>query len=264
MPGAKGVRQMVRLILKFNEAVIKEIPIEKEIMTIGRKKENDIDIDNMAVSGKHAKIIREGDAYIIHDLNSLNGTFVNGSKITKTRLTNNDQIIVGKHTLVFKDDSIPERKGPVVTAADLSATGETVILDTRKQRELLSHAAPKPPAPSKPAPTSTPPASPTRVAVAEKVGVIAIVAGESAPREVFLTKRLNTIGKSREADIRVGGFFVGKTAALINHRAQGYFLSYSEGISKPKVNGKSVTTQVQLNDGDQIRLGNTTMHFFLR
>jgi pSer/pThr/pTyr-binding forkhead associated (FHA) protein len=255
---------MVKLILKFNEAVIKEIPIEKEVITIGRKKDNDINIDNMAVSGKHAKIIREGDAYIIYDLNSLNGTFINGAKITKTRLTNNDQIIIGKHTLVFKDDSVPDRKGPAVTASDLSASGETVILDTRKQRELLSHAAPKPPAPSRPVPSSPPPASPAQPAPSEKIAVIAIVAGQGAPREIHLSKRLTILGKNRDADIRIRGFFVGKIAALINRRPQGYFLSYSEGMSKPKVNGKAVTTQVQLNDGDQIKIGNTTMHFLLR
>ncbi len=254
---------MVKLILKFNEAVIKEIPVEKDAITIGRSEENDITIDNMAVSGKHAKIIHEGDAYILYDLNSLNGTFVNGAKVSKTSLKNNDQIIIGKHTLIFKDDSAPERKAPI-TPSDMSATGETVILDTRKQRELLSQAAPQQPAPSKPAPPAAPSAPPPKPRPQEKTGVIAIISGQGAPREVDLSKRLTILGKSSDADIRVGGLFVGKTAALINRRPQGYFLSYSEGMSKPKVNGKSMTTQLQLNDGDQIELGNTKMQFYLR
>lgn len=255
---------MVKLILKFNEAVIKEIPIEKDTLTIGRKEENDIMIDNMAVSGKHAKIIREGDAYILYDLNSLNGTFVNGAKISKTRLKNKDQIIIGKHTIIFKDEAVPERKGPAITPSDMAATGETVILDTRKQRELLSQAAPEQPAPARPAPAAAPAPPPPQPRPPEKIGVIAIISGHSAPRELDLTKRLTILGKSSEADIRVGGFFVGKTAALINRRPQGYFLSHSEGMSKPKVNGKAVTTQVQLNDGDHIELGDTKMQFYLR
>ncbi|MBW2146643.1 MAG: FHA domain-containing protein [Deltaproteobacteria bacterium] len=254
---------MVKLILKFNEAVIKEIPIETEAVTIGRSEENDITIDNMAVSGKHAKLIHEGDAYILYDLNSLNGTFVNGAKTSKTSLKNNDQIIIGKHTLIFKDDSFPEKKAPI-TSSDMSATGETIILDTRKQRELLSQAAPEQVVPSKPAPASAPLAPPSKPRPQEKIGVIAVITGHSAPRELDLTKRLTILGKSSDADIRVGGLFVGKTAALINRRPQGYFLSYSEGISKPKVNGKSVTSQVQLNDGDQIELGDSKMQFYIR
>ena len=255
---------MVKLILKFNEAIIKEIPIEKEAILIGRKEENDIPIDNMAVSGKHAKIIYEGDAYILYDLNSLNGTFVNGAKITKTRLKNNDQIIIGKHTLIFKDDSVPDKKSPPIASSDLYATGETVILDTRKQRELLSKATTEQPAPSRPDPTGAPATAPPQPRPSEKIAVIAIISGQSAPREVDLNKRLTTVGKSSDADIRVGGFFVGKTAALINRRPQGYFLTYSQGISKPKVNGKTVITQVQLNDGDRIEIGDTRMHFYLR
>jgi len=255
---------MVKLILKFNEAIIKEIPIEKEALTIGRKEENDITIDNMAVSGKHAKIIHEGDSCILYDLNSLNGTFVNGVKTSKTSLKNNDQIIIGKHTLIFKDDSAPEKKGPVITSSEMSATGETVILDTRKQRELLSQIAPEQPAPSPPGPTVRPSAAPAQPRPSEKIGVVAIISGQSAPREVELTKRLTVLGKSSNVDIRVGGFFVGKTAVLINRRPQGYFLSYSEGLSKPKVNGKAVTTQVQLTDGDQIEIGDTKMHFYIR
>jgi pSer/pThr/pTyr-binding forkhead associated (FHA) protein len=77
---------MATVMLKFKEAVIKEIPLEKETTTIGRKEDNDIHIDNHAVSGHHARILREKDNFFIEDLGSLNGTFVNGFKITKQEL----------------------------------------------------------------------------------------------------------------------------------------------------------------------------------
>ncbi len=67
---------MAKVLLKFKEAVLKEIPLEKEATTIGRKEENDIVIDNQAVSGHHAKIMQEGGSFFIEDLSSLNGTFV--------------------------------------------------------------------------------------------------------------------------------------------------------------------------------------------
>lgn len=240
---------MAKFILKFNEAVIKEIPIEKDVVSIGRKEENDIHIDNMAVSGRHAKLVLEGDSHILYDLNSLNGTFVNGVKISKAKLKNNDQIIIGKHTLIFKEEE-EEKKRPMISPEELSATGETVILDTRKQRELLAQ---KPPKAAK--------APPARE---EKIGVITVISGGSGPREVELTKRLTILGKASDVDIKCSGFFVGKTAAIINRRPNGYFLSYSEGMAKPKVNGKTVEGQIMLKDGDQIEIGGTRMQFYYK
>ncbi len=71
---------MAKLVLKFKEAVIKEIEFDKDQVTIGRKPENDVAIDNLAVSGFHAKIFRENDAYVLEDMGSLNGSYVNGER----------------------------------------------------------------------------------------------------------------------------------------------------------------------------------------
>jgi pSer/pThr/pTyr-binding forkhead associated (FHA) protein len=91
-------------------------------------------------------------------------------------------------------------------------------------------------------------------------GSLTIIAG-ATPEIIELTKRMTTLGKSNDSDIRCSGLLVGKTAALINKRPNGYFLAYREGLKKPEVNGEAVHTQVQLQDGDEINIGNTKMTF---
>ena len=90
---------MLRIILKFNSTVLKELKIDQDEIIIGRDSGNDIQIDNVAVSREHAKIIRGPNYYLIEDLNSTNGTFVNGKKISKKFLKEDDEISIGKHSL---------------------------------------------------------------------------------------------------------------------------------------------------------------------
>jgi pSer/pThr/pTyr-binding forkhead associated (FHA) protein len=90
---------MLRIILKFNSTVIKELKIDQDKIIIGRDLGNDVQIDNIAVSREHAKIIRGPNYYLIEDLNSTNGTFVNGKKINKKFLKEDDEISIGKHSL---------------------------------------------------------------------------------------------------------------------------------------------------------------------
>lgn len=90
---------MFRIIVKFNNTVLKEIKIDQDVIVIGRDPGNDIQVDNMAVSREHARIIKEQNYYLIEDLKSTNGTFVNGKKINKKFLTKDDEISIGKHIL---------------------------------------------------------------------------------------------------------------------------------------------------------------------
>ena len=96
---------MAQLTLKFKELVLKEIPLEGDSRTIGREPGNDVVVENLLVSGFHARIDLAGKDYILTDLQSKNGTFVNGERITSTKLKNGDQILIGKHLLVFNLDS---------------------------------------------------------------------------------------------------------------------------------------------------------------
>jgi pSer/pThr/pTyr-binding forkhead associated (FHA) protein len=99
---------VLRIILKFNNTVLRELKIDQDEIIIGRDASNDIQIDNMAVSREHAKIVTGPDYYFIEDLNSTNGTFVNGKKIKKKFLKEDDEISIGKHALQIFLEENPE------------------------------------------------------------------------------------------------------------------------------------------------------------
>ena len=110
---------MLRIILKFNSTVIKELKIDQDEIIIGRDSGNDVQIDNVAVSREHAKIIRGQNYYLIEDLNSTNGTFVNGKKINKKYLKEDDEISIGKHSLqIILEEHPAIRKGEKIKGID--------------------------------------------------------------------------------------------------------------------------------------------------
>ena len=92
---------MIQIQLKFKDDVLKIIESDMDEITIGRKKKNTIQIDNLQVSNKHARIVKHGSNYFIEDLKSTNGTFLNNEKITKEPVRDKDIITIGKHTLVI-------------------------------------------------------------------------------------------------------------------------------------------------------------------
>jgi len=238
---------MPKLILKFKEAVLKEYALEDEMVTIGRVDDNTIKVDNMAVSSHHAKLIRENGDFVLIDLNSLNGTFVNGQKISKWILKNNDFITIGKHTLVYIDERVP-KKSPLSGTSELRSPEGTVMLDMRTQQQLLEEAAAKKGVDK----------------VGELVGALTFISDSKGQGEIDLSKRITMIGKGKEAEIKIKGLFLPNISAVISRRPAGYFLSHSEGRAIPKVNGESVKGQVKLKDGDIIELAGLKMQFFLK
>jgi len=91
---------MLKIELKFKDSVLKTIGFDKEVITIGRHSKNDIQIDSLSVSSQHARIVKYHGKYLIEDLNSTNGTYLNKKKISKEKLADNDVITIGKHTLI--------------------------------------------------------------------------------------------------------------------------------------------------------------------
>jgi len=122
---------MAKFILKYDKKKLKEIPIDKETVTIGRMEDNDVVIDNLAVSRHHARLVREKDKYYLEDLSSHNGTFVNDERIIKCELNEGDNILIGKHILTFIREIEEDQKRIKLPSADT-----TVLLDTKKHREL--------------------------------------------------------------------------------------------------------------------------------
>jgi pSer/pThr/pTyr-binding forkhead associated (FHA) protein len=231
---------MARVLLKFKEALIKEIPLDKPVITIGRKAENDIVIDNQAVSGFHAKILAEGEAFAIEDLGSLNGTFVNGQRVTKIDLDNGDIVLIGIHSLEVDCPSRREgdRQGQAVRGRSMD---ETMVIDPASQKRMLE----------------------ATTKAEEVLGGFVVIEGSTEKREYELKDRVVTIGKDESAAIRLKGFFAPAVAALVNRRKEGYFMTPASGKSF-KVNGQDVKTKYDLKDGDLVEVGNLKMQFFIK
>ncbi len=126
---------MARLILMFNKQVVKEYPLDKEGVTIGRNEDNTIVVDNLAVSGYHARIDLAGKDHILTDLQSTNGTFVNDKKVVSHKLSHGDNVIVGKHVILFVGTG---REAEAKTDQQKVDMDKTMMLDTAKQKELLA------------------------------------------------------------------------------------------------------------------------------
>ena len=235
---------MAKLILSMDGLVLKEISLSKERTTIGRKPHNDIQIDNLAVSGEHAVIVTILNDSFLEDLGSTNGTLVNGAPIKKHFLQPNDVIELGKYKLKYINEA-PK----AAAAADFE---KTMVL----RPGMMPKPAPAAAAPASMAtaamPAAAAPAAPPAAAPA-KQGAIQLLSGANAGKELLLTKALTTLGKP------------GVQVAVITRRPQGYFITHVEGASFPIVNGKTLDAQAHpLNDHDVIEIAGTKMEFFYK
>jgi pSer/pThr/pTyr-binding forkhead associated (FHA) protein len=122
---------MLTIELKFNNAVLKSLDTDKEVITIGRNVKNDIQIDNLSVSKQHARIVKHQGKYFIEDMKSTNGTYLNEKKIAKEKLTNNDVITIGKHTLLAILEKQP------VESSQQDIINDTMMLTTEKHKQML-------------------------------------------------------------------------------------------------------------------------------
>jgi len=121
--------------MKFKDTVLKDIQCGKEEITIGRNKDNDIQIENLAVSGRHARIKKHRNDYFIEDLKSTNGTFLNEKRISKEVLKNNDAVTIGKHTLsILLEKNKNDHQGLNVCRNEMN---KTMKLDTRHHKEMI-------------------------------------------------------------------------------------------------------------------------------
>ncbi|MDY7036709.1 MAG: FHA domain-containing protein [Thermodesulfobacteriota bacterium] len=232
---------MARFILTFNKQVVKEFPFIKDSITIGRKEDNTIIVDNLAVSGYHARVDKAGSDFILTDLQSTNGTFVNKEKIVSHKLSHGDNIIIGKHIILF----VASEEGEDKVKEEKMDMDKTMMLDTAKQRELLAKQKDT-------AQIQKPP---------EKIGAINFI-DSSGIGEIDLTKKLTKIGKADTSEIKLSGMLMGSTAATISRRPSGYSISFAGGLTKLKVNGEVIKESIQLKDFDTIELGSYKFQFY--
>lgn len=231
---------MARLILMFNKQVVKEYPLQKESVTIGRNEDNVITIDNLAVSGYHARIDGAGSDYILTDLQSTNGTFVNDKKIVSHKLSHGDNVIVGKHVILFVGTG---KEADIQSQDKKMDMDKTMMLDTAKQKELLAKQQ----------------GALQATKAAQKIGVVSFIEGADLG-EIELSKKLTKIGKADTSEIKLPGMFMPATAATISRRPSGYVITSMGG--KLKVNGEVVKDNVALKEFDTIEIGKIKFQFY--
>ena len=250
-----------KLILSLDGALIQDYALEKERMTIGRKADNDIVINNLAVSGQHAAIVTILNDSFMEDLDSTNGVVVNGMPVKKHFLQNNDVIEIGKYNLKYLNDHVsqtsaaefektmimraPLAPSPVEKSGDTGYFQSPSVIEPERMAasEVAPEAAPQAASPVPPAPV-TPPS--VRAA-------IQVLNGPNTGKELELVKGLTTLGKP------------GVQVAVLTRRPQGFFITHVEGKSHPYVNGELLGAHpCQLKDHDLIELAGVKMEFFFK
>ncbi len=235
---------MARLILSLEGQVMAEYNMNKERYTVGRLPDNDIRIDNAAVSGHHSLIINILNDSFLEDLNSTNGTYVNGKLIKKHALQHGDVITVGHHQLRFVEDDETQDEFEKTMVIQPSARP---LEKVQTARAAVERAAPQ---------GMTPSESAARHADAHalKKAKLQVLSGAFAGRELELNKALTTLGRP------------GVQVAAITRRADGYFIVHvdsDKGENFPLVNGASIGPQARrLSDNDVIQLAGVKMGFF--
>jgi pSer/pThr/pTyr-binding forkhead associated (FHA) protein len=234
---------MIKLILTFDGNIVKDYHFVEGIpLTIGRHEKNLIYIPNPSVSSKHAIIKPADNGYLLKDLHSKNGTFVNKKFINSHWLKHGDIITIGKHTIEFSiatDEAIPNTHE--IKSLDMSQTVEikTGKFSDMRVDSFLSAALGK--------------------HEKEQNGLLTYLKGGEGI--VKITNKMTRIGKSATSDIIIRGLFIGKNAITLSKRPNGIYLSYDGGFLKPKVNGRIVKNSIILKDFDQIKLGSIEMKF---
>ncbi|HEX8962363.1 MAG TPA: FHA domain-containing protein [Rhodocyclaceae bacterium] len=247
---------MAKLILSMESMVLKEIPLTKERMTIGRKPHNDIQIDNLAISGEHAVVVTVLNDSFLEDLHSTNGTFVNGKSVEKHFLQNGDVIELGKYRLKFVSE-VPAQ-APAGAAAPPPADFEkTMVLRpdmVHKTTEQIQQKAMGDTQVGFKAAAAAPAPAPAAAAPVLPPAAVQILSGANTGKELELTKTLTTLGKP------------GVQVAVIARRPHGYFITHVEGASFPVVAGVTLEANKPhpLKDHDIIELAGVKMEFFFK
>lgn len=243
---------MPKLVLKFENAVLKELPIGAREVSIGRAPDNALVIDNPAVSHYHARIFSEQGRLMLEDFGSLNGTFVNGQRAKMVAVNPGDSIAIGKHTLIISGsgdlDGFAAWTGATKSAAP--RINETVMLGTKARHDFLQQVA---------AIGESAQVAPSRL----KIPTLVVVRGKTDKPEYTLTDKLTVIGRSPMASVKLKGWFAPRAAAQISRREDNaYYLSAADKL--PSVNGYPALHATKLASGDVIEVAGIQLQFLYR
>jgi hypothetical protein len=225
---------LAKLVLSLNGSVLNQVFIDQACLTIGRGTDNDIVIADPLLSRLHARVVSVGEDHIVEDLQSSNGTLVNGRALVRKILRHRDVVGLGSHSLCYLNTRL---------AGDIDL-----------ERTMLIQALPLAGGPAAPAPADAAPA--IRAARAWlPVGSVKVLAGAGTP----------AVGERLRLDRVVTTFGIpGEQLVVIGRRPQGYFLTHVEGPRLPRINRRAITAEAHaLHDGDQIDAAGYRLEFRL-
>lgn len=243
---------MAKLVLKFENSVLKELPVGSKEVSIGRSPENGLVIDNPAVSHYHARVFNEEGRLMLEDFGSMNGTFVNGQRVKMVTLKPGDSVGIGKHTIVISESREMDGFATGNTAVKPAAPkiNETVMLDTKERREFLQKVA---------AVGESSQVAPSRL----KVPTLVVRKGRTNQHEYALNDKLTVVGRSGMATVKLKGWFAPKAAAQITRREDNsYYIGAGDKV--PAVNGQPVLHPTKLESGDVISVAGIELEFIYR
>jgi hypothetical protein len=255
---------MPKLILQLEGHVLKEYDIGT-MATIGRLPDNRIMIESAAVSSHHACVFRDGDQFVVEDLQSTNGTFVNGTRVSRRALQHGDIVLVGQHQIVLDQLALAE---PAADSEEHSVPnhGETMFLDARpllgklggaeahRKYEALSARLMDVEAHRRQVRAATPAS-----AAEADAAILRVIAGRADQSEYKLEGHTSVIGKSKSSAVRLRGWFKPKMAVAITRNRQGYVATRLGGYMLIK--GQPVRGRHELKDGDVLEVCGLVLEF---
>lgn len=215
---------------------IRVCELSRTPFTIGRAQGNDLCLEDLALSARHARIIMVQDRPFIEDLGSAGGTFVNEQRIERHQLRDADRVRLGTHHFVFRED--PRAAAGSASLQGRQAGDKTLALSPRPERA---------------------PHSPNH-----QVGTVEILSGQTGQAQYLLTRPLSLVGAQDDAVITLTGWFAPKTAAMISRRHEGYAVSQTESGKRILINGRVAQGEQALRHGDVVEVAGITMRFLLR
>ncbi|WP_447977744.1 FHA domain-containing protein [Candidatus Nitrospira bockiana] len=227
--------QRPKIIVTYNESIVTELELEGEEVTIGRKPGNTLVLDDAAVSGQHARVVKIQSVFFLEDLKSTNGTFINETRIDRQQLKDRDVVSIGKHRLLFREHNAQALRHGSPDSVD---PDKTVILKGQRRGEMGNETC--------------------------RIAVLQVVGGKTDRKEYHLNSKLTIIGAQDNAAVKLRGWFAPKVAAMIGRRGEGYYITASEEGRKVQVNDRPVRGQSDLNDGDLIEVAGVKLYFCLK
>jgi len=235
---------MASLTVQFDDQVLKAYTLAPT-MTIGRQPDNAVVIDGPAVSSHHACVFHEGNDFIVEDLQSTNGTFVNDARVIRQVLRHGDVVLIGKHKLVFDLQAAGEATS--AEAGTQTSNSETVFLDPKQHPRLLAIVMNAEARAKEAAPT------------ASRLGVLRVVDGRTDREEYRLENHTSLIGRASWTLVRLKGWFKPGVAVAITRNYNGYVATSLRG--RMLINNQTVNGRHDLKDGDVLCVGGLTLAF---